>query len=147
MAVTVRIEGLRELDHALGELPKATARNVLRRVLKKAAEPTLSAMEAHAPRDTGWTAGSIAISSTLNRSNRGDVKREGKAFAEVYVGSDRGSAAVFQEWGTVNQPAHPYMRPAWEGTKERALEIIGKELGSEIEKAAARLARKLARSG
>jgi len=31
----VRIEGLRELDRALAELPKATARNVLRRVLTR----------------------------------------------------------------------------------------------------------------
>lgn len=139
------IEGLPELIKALDALPKATARNTLKRVLTKAAKPILDAMEAKAPRDTGWTAGSIAISGSLNPANRRDQKKEGKMFAEVYVGSTRGSAAILQEYGTVNQPAHPYMRPSWDGTQNEALAIIEAELKTEIEKSAARYARKLAK--
>lgn len=143
--MAVRLEGFRELDAALAELPKATQRNVLRRVLRKAAGPTLQAMEARAPRETGWTAGSLAISNTLNPANRREQRNEGKAFAEVYVGSVRGSAAMFQEFGTLTQPPKPYLRPAWESTKGNALGIVQSELGAEIEKAAARRARKLLR--
>jgi HK97 gp10 family phage protein len=139
------IEGLPELIKTLEALPKATARNTLKRVLTKAAQPTLHAMKANAPRDTGWTAGSIAVSGTLNPANRRDAKREGKSFAEVYVGSTRGSAAVLQEYGTVNQPPHPYMRPAWESTKGQALAIIETELGAAITKSAARYAKKMAK--
>lgn len=147
--MAVRLEGFRELDAALAELPKATQRNVLRRVLRNAAKPTLAAMEARAPRDTGWTAGSLAISNTLNPANRREQKREGKAFAEVYVGSTRGSAAAFQEFGTEYgtsiRPPRPYLRPAWEDTNGEALSIIQSQLGAEIEKARARRARKAAR--
>lgn len=143
---SVKLEGFKELDVALGELPKATARNVLRRVLRKAAEPVLAAMEAKAPRgETGRTAESLAISNSLNAANRRDQKREGKAFAEVYVGSRRGSAAQFAEYGTVKQPPQPYLRPGWEATQDEALKTISEELGSEIDKAAKRLARKRAK--
>ena len=73
------------------------------------------------------------------------LDREGKHFAEVYVGSRRGSAATFQEFGTVEQPARPYLRPAWEATKLEALKIVEEEMGAEIERAAKRLARKAAK--
>lgn len=102
-------------------------------------------MEAKAPRDTGYTANSIDVSATLNPAQRREAKREGKNFAEVYVGSRRGSAAIFQEFGTTEQPANPYMRPAWESTKDAVLDGIAEDLGTEIEKSRSRLARKAAR--
>lgn len=151
MAVTrlagggLKIDGLAELEKALAELPKATARNTLRRVLKKAAEPVKEAMEARAPRETGYTAESIGVSATLNPTNRRDQKAEGKAFAEIHIGSRRGSAAHLQEFGTVNQSAHPYLRPAWAASGGPALRIITTELAGEIEKARARYARKIAK--
>ena len=37
--ITVQVSGLKELDEALGQLPKATAKNVLKRTLEKAAAP------------------------------------------------------------------------------------------------------------
>ena len=143
--MAVKVEGLRELERALQELPKTTARNTLRRVLRKAAEPVQSTMEAIAPRDTGWTAESIEISSTLNAAQRREAKREGTYFAEVHIGMRRGSAAIFQEFGTIDQPARPFMRPAWDATQDIALRTIETQLGGEIEKSAQRLARKAAR--
>ncbi len=161
--MAVKLTGFKEFDRALAELPKATQRNTLRRALTKAAEPVLRAMEAKAPVadapyyrgkgdnrklvQPGFTQKSLAISNSLNPSNRRDQKKEGKAFAEVYVGSRRGSAAALQEFGTISQPAHPYLRPAWEETKEGALRIFSAELGKEIEKSAARLAKKQAKGG
>jgi hypothetical protein len=42
-------------------------------------------------------------------------------------------------------PARPFMRPAWEAGKMRALGAFGRLLWVEIEKAAKRLARKQAK--
>jgi len=53
--------------------------------------------------------------------------------------------ATWAEFGTVDTPPHPYMRPAWDSGAEPALEYIKAELGNEIERAAQRLARKAAR--
>jgi hypothetical protein len=42
-------------------------------------------------------------------------------------------------------PASPYLRPAWESTKGQVLALIVSGLGEEVEKAAGRAARKVAR--
>lgn len=136
--------GLRELEHALSELPKATGRNVLRRALTKAAEPVVDAWQAKAPRDQGHYAASIHVGTQLTPRQRHDAKKEGKSFAEVYVGT-ADPAGQQQEFGNVNHPAQPSGRPAWEETRDEVLDSFGNEAWSEIDKAAARLARKAAR--
>lgn len=172
MAWTTRqIEGLRELDRALGDLPKATARSVLHRILRKAGAPVAAAAARLAPDDPATSAPdlhtSIAVSTKLKnpagKSEYAAVMRSGgtraeagaamraartgsKSFAEVYVGPGKGGAhGVLQEFGTAHHDAQPFMRPAWDGHKDEALDIIATDLGGEIMKAAQRLAKKAAR--
>lgn len=139
-----KVEGLAELDRALGQLPKATARNTLRRVLKKAAVPVESGWKARAPKLTGRYEASITTGTRLTSRQAKDAKRDGKAFAEIHVGS-ADPAGIPQEYGTFKEPPQPSGGPAWDATKGEALKIIGDELGTEIEKSAARYAKKLAR--
>lgn len=159
----VRVEGLRELDRALGELPKATARNVLLRALGKAAEPMHSHAKSLAPvrdddrdvyfgpdgarklRRPGTTKHLVQAGTRLTPRQRSQARKEGKAFAEYYVGT-RDRAARFPEFGTAEMPAQPFLRPAWDANKQRALDIFRTELGGEISKAANRLARRAARA-
>ncbi len=142
------LTGDKELDRALGSLPRATARNTLQRVLKRAAQPVQAAWKDKAPRDQGTYAESIIIgpSSRLTSRQKKDAKKEGKHFAEIHVGT-ADPAGQQQEFGNINHPAQPSGRPAWEGTKDEALKIIGTEIGTEIEKSASRLARKRAKGG
>lgn len=139
-----KIEGLRELDQALGELPKATARNTLQRVLKKRAEPVRDAWQAKAPRRTGQLEHSIIIGpgSKLTPRQRRDAKKDGKHFAEIHVGTSD-PAGQQQEFGNINHPAQPSGRPAWEQTQQGVVDGIGEDFRVEIEKAAARRAKKL----
>lgn len=171
---TVKVEGLRELEAALSQLPKAVAKATLVRVLKKAAEPIREAAERAAPvRDPGapdkyyggakvgkghtrpegqrgklrrtgtdkalWQAG-----TRLTRRQAGNARKEGKDFAEYYVGS-RDPIARLLEYGTANAAPHPMIRPAWASNKDRALETIKEELGGEIAKSAQRLAKRAAK--
>jgi hypothetical protein len=53
MTITFNVEGLKELQHALQELPKATGKNVLQRTLMKAAKPIEAAAQARVPVATG----------------------------------------------------------------------------------------------
>jgi HK97 gp10 family phage protein len=139
-----KVEGLRELEAALANLPKATGKNVLRRVLKKAAAPVESDAAAGAPQFAGLLASDVKTGTRLTRRQAGMVRREGKSDAEIHVGvSD--PAGVQQEFGNENHGPQPFLRPAWDANKDAALRTIGDDLGSEIEKAAARLARKAAR--
>jgi HK97 gp10 family phage protein len=68
------------------------------------------------------------------------------SFAEVYVGPD---AEIFYahlvEFGTAHSSPQPFMRPAFEQTKGKALDIIKSELGGEIDKAVARMKRRAAK--
>lgn len=144
--LTVHIEGLRELDQALSELPKATARNVLVRVLKKGAETVRDAWEPHVPVLTGHLKGSIVVGpkSKLTPRQKRDAKQDGKFFAEYFVGTSD-PAGQFNEFGTIHMAAQPSGRPAWDSTQTIVLGDIKSDLWAEIEKARARLARKAER--
>lgn len=143
---SVKLEGLRELDQALKELPKATARNTLRRALKKGAEHVQDVWQSAAPVLTGHYQHSIIVgpSSKLTSRQKRDAKKEGTFFAEMHVGSSD-PAGQQQEFGNINMPAQPSGRPAWSATQDSVLAQLGDDLKTEIEKSAARLARKAAK--
>lgn len=145
----VRIEGLREVDKALAELPKATGKAVLRRVLKQRAQPIADAMETGAPKDTGRLARSAGVSTKLNKTQRAKHRKmfkSDRASVEMFVGVAGLAQATMQEFGTVNHPPQPFARPAWDAGKEGLLDGIADDLGTEIDKAAKRLAKRRARA-
>lgn len=144
MVQIVKMEGFKELAQALEELPKATARNTLRRALRKAADPVQKDAQSKAPVLTGRLKLSIVTGTQLTRRQKADAKKEGTYFSEVHVGTASGHG-IPQEFGTVEHPAQPFMRPAWDGNKDNALGTLKKELWTEIEKSAIRRARKLAK--
>lgn len=169
MSVTVRVDGLAALDSALGMLPKATARNVLRRTLDKAAQPIVAEAKRHAPVKTGTLRDSITASTRIkNKTGSAEYRSAMKAglgkdaarsallaarrankgqgsFAETYVGPSRGKGVIryahIVEFGSNGTAPKPFMRPAWDATKDQALSIIKAELGTEIIKAARRVGR------
>lgn len=55
--------------------------------------------------------------------------------------------ATHQEFGVIHHAANPYMRPAWDAGAMKALDYIKDNLRIEIDKAAARLAKKPAKAG
>lgn len=171
---TMKVEGLRELDEALGELSKGVARGVLRRALTKAAKPMEEAAKQMAPHDTGFLRDSITtthrIKNTVGNAEYAAVMRGGGSraeavsalrtarraaagegsFAEVHVGvanvSKRNSIkANVMEFGSYKDTPQPYMRPAFDATKMTVLGNIKGEMKTEIDKAAKRAARKAAR--
>lgn len=169
----VRITGLKELDANLGQLSKATARNVLRRVLTKAARPMQQRMAELAPDDPNTLAPDLHTSIVITPNLKNPVGNEefgavkkaggstadavsamrdarrasgGDTFAEVFVGPD---AKVFYahlpEFGTAHSPPKPYARPAFEQTKGQVLDNITSGLGSEIDTAVKRMQKRAAK--
>jgi len=146
-AFTIKMEGLKDLDRALGELPKTTAKATLRRVAVKALQPFDKAWRANAAQNrlTGALDSSGGVGTKLTRRQAQQQKKtEDKAFVEVFAGPND-PAAVPNEFGTVDQAPRPFMRPAWDATMGETLQIVADELGGEIEKSAKRVARKAAR--
>lgn len=159
MATTVKIEGLRELEKALSELPKATGKSVLRRVLVKRAQPVADAMRAAAPVDDGHLKKSIIVSTkrpvghksaaaqAFATGGKAAAKAAGSGPVEVFVGPGRHPQAIFQEFGTINHGPQPFARPGWDQTKDGVLAGLKDDLWAEVKKSAARLAKKQAKAG
>lgn len=144
MTVRMKVEGLKGVDRALEDLPAATAKNVARRVLKKAAQPLIRSAKSRAPVAHGDLKNSIGVSSRLTRSQRRFRNRK-KDVVELYVGPSADPASHLQEFGSSIHSAQPYMRPAWDTNKRGMLDIVEAEIWQEVAKAAKRAARKRAR--
>lgn len=141
---TFRIEGLRELDAALEELPRATSRNVLLRTLKEQGQPIRDDGERNAPELTGGLKQSYAVATKLSRRQKSQSKKE--SMVEVYIGPAPSAKSIQTEFGNAHQAAHPHLRPAFDGNVQRVQNGIKDELKSQIDKATERLARKAARA-
>lgn len=140
----VKVEGLKELEAALKQLPRATAKNVMKRVLMQAGQPVADKAESMAPVKTGKLQKSIDIGSRLTRRQKASSPKQ--SAVEVYIGVGRSlPQGVFQEFGTVRNGPKPFMRPAWDGLGMQVLDDIKRLTWTEIDKAAARLSRKAAR--
>ena len=169
MPITVTIDGLRELKAALDELPKATARRVQQRVLLARAAPVVASAKAKVPVRTGALRDAIRATTTRPRGSkaassrafakvrgmggsvstaRAAAKEAGASSVEVFIGPvGRLPQAGQQEWGNRNHPPHPYLRPAWDEHKAALQAGIKADMWAEIQKAAARRAKRQAKLG
>jgi HK97 gp10 family phage protein len=159
MAVTVKVEGLRELDKALSELPKATGKNTLRRAARTSLEPIVEAARGAVPVASGQLRDSMVVATKLSKRQAAvhrKLVRDTKSSIEMFAGAGSLPHAHLLEFGTARRhhksgkfvgsiSPRPFMRPAWDAGKEQVLETFKDELWKEISKAAARLARKAAR--
>ena len=151
--MTIRVDGFKELDSALKEMKTATARGTVRRAMLKAFQPMADEASRLAPDDPRTPAPdlhrTIKVGDTLKAGR--SVMTKGFGFKDgqvtVWMGPTREGypQAMMQEFGTVNQPAQPYMRPAWDEGRDQLLEDLKTGLETEITKTAERAARKAAR--
>jgi HK97 gp10 family phage protein len=163
----IKIDGLKELEAALKELPKATAKNVLKRVLLKRAQPIVDAARQKAPvrtgklRDSivaqarGGSAGKEAFAAAMrggaSRTEAGQAAREANRAAggtvEILIGPTKDAFyAHMIEFGTEHSGPEPFMRPAWDGNKGQVLVGLKDDMWTEVEKTVARRAKKLAKA-
>ncbi|MEP3297577.1 MAG: HK97 gp10 family phage protein [Pseudoruegeria sp.] len=142
MKTSFKVEGFKEMEVAMMDLPKAAAKGVVRRVLKKAAALIAAAMGSRAPRDKGDLAESYVVGTKLNKRQRRSSRK--KSAIEVYAGTND-SGGVQTEFGNDHQAAQPHARPGWNASKFDALDLIKSEMWGEIAKTVARHQRRLAK--
>jgi HK97 gp10 family phage protein len=146
----VRLDGFDGLEAALHRLPTmATQRNVLRRTARGALESMADDAALKAPVLTGDLAFSVDISERRTRRVSRAIRFDRKNGVEMAMGPTSGKGvlnyAALTEFGTVDTPPQPFMRPAWDGGKDGALDYVKGHLWAEIDKAAKRVASKGAR--
>lgn len=153
MSVTVKIEGLRDLEQALGEVSQAAGRGAMRRALIKAGGPLVDKAKALAPVDSGALRASFAISAKLGTRQARLQRGLGlsKSEVRVYVGpsydlGDGGRHAHLVEFGTRHHGPQPFMRPAWSQDKRAVLQRLQEAVWAELQKSIARAERKAARA-
>lgn len=141
----VKVDGLKEIDKSLQQLPKATAKNVVRRILKKSAKPIQRRAKSLAPVRTGTLRDSIFVSTKLSKAR--EKKRFGPGDIEIFIGAGGPGAyhAHLQEFGTEHHPPTPFLRPAWDSFKSSILDDIREDFWTEVKKAVERQAKKKAK--
>ncbi|WP_435988536.1 HK97 gp10 family phage protein [Sulfitobacter sp. SH24] len=145
---TVKLSGFSDLERELEKLTKAAGKGVLRRSLKKAAEPMAAMANAAAPKGaTGDYAQSFIYATKLNKRQSGKYRkmfRNDRAAVEGFVGTND-PAGIQQEFGNANHGPQPALRPAWDQDRQAMLERLSQALWSELEKSIARANRKAAK--
>ena len=151
---TVEATGFKDLEMALEELSKSAGKGVLRRSLIKAAQPIADVASSLAPDDPRTTSEDlhreISVSTKLSKRDKSQHRkmfRDDRAAIEVFVGPSTKAypQALLQEFGTVNHPPQPFMRPAWDREAHPTLDRLGQEVWLELDKSIARAERKAAR--
>lgn len=154
--MTSKVEGFKELERALEELPKATARNAMTRAATESMEPMREAMARNAPYDP------LDLDEDgqhLNESMRTQTAKAKQARAigigrqagvvvltgPAPVGKRARANAGWQEFGTAKMPAHPYARPAADSENQTVFGNVKEALAKQVDKAADRIRRKAAR--
>lgn len=143
MTEFVKIEGLKELQDKLRTLAPNVARNGLRAAVSAAAADVRNEARALAPVDTGEMRRDIQIkrerASTTFRAIYSVFVRSGKKSRLAGKGRDVQKDSYywrFVEFGTSKMAARPFLRPAFERTKQQAVEKIKAKLIERIEEEA-----------
>jgi HK97 gp10 family phage protein len=157
----VKILGLEQLKKALNQLPVEIQQKALRSAVSASAKVVVDSAIAKAPAgETGNLKKAIYRYRSRSGSGTGretylvGVRKGKKAYADTArnrrlnrVGKKytvQGEAYYwrFLEFGTVKMQAKPFMRPAFEGSKSRILDVMKERLGKAIQDQAKKLAKK-----
>jgi HK97 gp10 family phage protein len=138
MKITISLKDVEKLVADLKRIPKNSSRRALGKAAKAGAKPIETSAKKHAPVDTGKLESSIRSKFAYQSSNR----------ATVHIGSNmkpqgksRHSYDYYQEFGTSFHPAQPFMRPAVDEQKDKAVDETRKELEKAVLEEVKRLGR------
>lgn len=148
----LKLTGFKELEIALKKLPLATARRVADRAMKESLAPVASAANGMLPKGMP----PVIVEKKLNKSQARQFRgQESNTVRVMFVGSpspgshltEFGTGPRYHKSGkyTGVMGARPFMRPAWDSTREEVLRRLGADIGLQIEKAFGRIAKKAAK--
>ena len=110
----------------------------LRPAIVKSADEVAANMTALAPRDEGDLVASIAVTppggTTPPYAAGGGKRTAGPNQSLVTVGNEQVRHAHLQEFGTVNHPAQPFMRPGWRIARPRIDRRIKRAISAAIKR-------------
>lgn len=162
--VRLELEGAKELEAALRELPTAALRKAtIQRAFRKAGAPIIAAANALLPPNARRVGLMVEIKPRLSRRQRRG-QPPAKDAVEMFLGVGPSRLSHLFEFGTEarftkgkgkkrkvkgayrgRMIAQPYLRPAWDGGSRKMFDDFGKILWKDIEATAKRYARRQAK--
>lgn len=124
-----KIEGLKEVDRVLADVPQSTGKRAMRKALIFAGQPTAREARRNARVRNADLQESIDVSSTA----RPRPKPIFRSDVEVYIGPGQLVQALTEEFGTPDQAPENNLREAWDKTRDRVLERAGVGIFDEVE--------------
>lgn len=156
MGITIKLEGIGEVDKALKQLEedfgaKTAQAKVLVPAVREAMRPVLLDARQNAPEDTGDLSRSLLVEARrpTKRDRRSKYVTQtdtviaavttasGKKLAKMGIKSD--ARAIAQEFGTARHPAQPYLRPALEANAQNTINRLAEILARRIQQYRAKM--------
>jgi HK97 gp10 family phage protein len=122
--VEIQVTGLEELQEKLNSLPVEFSRRALRTALPAPGIVFRDAIRASAPVLTGWLKGHVTVRAKTNNFDEGSVTTTFSRKAKPGENTSAIYEALYAEFGTVKEPARPFIRPAFESSKQNALDAF-----------------------
>jgi len=124
--ISIAVLGSRSLQKRFDRFEKNVQKKIVRQALRAAARPMLVAAKAKVPVDTGRLKKSLRLRALKQR--RGifgvQVRTGTRAELGMWIGDKTGYYPASVEWGHGSVPARPYLRPAFDETRDEALRIL-----------------------
>lgn len=152
----MELKGARELEEALRALPNRIGKAAVRRGIIRLLQAVADDAQGRVPVRTGRLKEKIAVRPQVSRRQRRGRAKE-KGLIEAFVGATPSRIAHLVEFGTAPRRhrsgksvgamrAQPFLRPAWDSQSGQLLDALGQVFWEEIERAAARLAKRQAKA-
>lgn len=125
MGIRMQIEGFDEADRNLEQLQQMTDAEQLRALGFEALEPVANSARGLVRTRTGRLRQSIGVGDKLSPAQAAQ-STPAPGTVEVYVGPGPLVQAITEEFGTVREQGHPFMRPAWDGNVDEVIARLRK---------------------
>lgn len=143
-----KIEGAKALEEALKLLPERTRGKLVTSAVRTGANVVKKEIKARAPVGTEPTLrkrtkknGEVVQADYGRlRDNIKTMLKKAEKNVTISVGIGRAYWGMFLEFGTSKMAARPFIRPAFDASKEAAVKKMGDQLGKGIEREAKKLA-------
>jgi HK97 gp10 family phage protein len=155
MVASMSLQGFKDLDALLREMPRQLAGQAVTSGMRKALQPVAAAARAYAP---GSLDTRIRIAPTIKAGQMPQaLEKPGKGKRVMFVGATAPHAHLV-EFGTGPRyhangkyvgvmPPDPFLRPAWDANKDQVLATLAEVIREEIGKAIGRRSSRAIKAG
>lgn len=141
MKVTTKVDGLKELDRALNQLPDKVHNRVLQSAVTSSIRKARKAIKTAAPRGAVPSQASEQY-GPLHKNLKVGKARTKKSRKSAFVSTGKAFWGYFLEYGTRSIPARPWFVPAFERSQAAMMDELKLKLRKGIDKQFAKMVKK-----